>query len=45
VVMVVEVTEGMWVVVMIVVVEKKQVCLLMVFVSAVSGKHRSCGSV
>jgi len=40
-----EVTEGMWVVAMIVVVEKKQVCLLMVFVSAVSSKCRSRSSV
>jgi len=42
---VVEVTEGMWVVVMMVVVEKQKVCLSIMFISAVLGKHRLCSSV
>jgi len=40
-----EVTEGMWVVMMMVVVEKQKVCLSIMFISAVLGKHCLCGSV
>jgi len=43
--LVAEVTERMWVVVMVVVVGKKKFCLSMVFVTAVSGKRRLRGSV
>jgi len=40
-----EVTEGMWVVTMMVVVEKQKVCLSIMFISAVLSKRRLRGSV
>jgi len=43
--LVAEVTEGMWVVTMMVVVEKQKVCLSIVFISAVLGKRRLRSSV